>query len=406
MIPIFLLLLTVGYLTSPAIGTDWPQWLGPNRNGVSDETGLATNWPRSGPRVLWRTPLGEGFSAISVVGNSAYTMFADGSTEYAICLDASTGKERWRVQTGSKFYDPEGGNGPRSTPSVDGNSVFVLSAEGHLFALNKETGKESWSHSFTKEYGSRVPGWGFSTSPLIEGDLLLVEVGGPSEKSLIAFDKTTGQIVWSSQSDRPSYAAPLSVTVEGTRQIIFFPATGLVSVSPEKGTLLWRHRWQTGPEVNAATPVFVPPNQIFISSGYGKGATLLTLRQDNGQFRVREAWRSKVMKNHFASSILHNGYLYGFDNAILKCIDAKTGEEQWRKRGFRKGSLIVAEDHLIILGEQGLLALAEATPEGYKEKTSARVLSGRCWTIPTLANGKLYLRNLKEAICLDITQKN
>ncbi len=389
-------------LTGSGLAADWPQWFGPNRDGISPETGLLKDWPDSGPAVLWRTPLGEGFSSIAIARGAAYTMFAEGKDEYAVCLDAATGEERWRVKTGSNFSDWQGGNGPRATPIIDKERAFFLGANGQLYALNVEDGETVWSHHLQTEYISDPPHWGFSTSPLIEGNLLIVEVGGSSGNSFIAFDKTTGEVAWASQDDAPSYASPIAITVSDIRQIVFFPAPGLVGVAAKDGRLLWRHPWQTGPDVNAATPIFLPPDRLFISSGYGKGATVIQLISQNDQFAVKKVWFNRGMKNHFATSIHHEGHLYGFDNAILKCIAAETGQEQWRKRGFQKGSLIFADEHLIVLGEQGKLALVEATPEAYIEKASAQVLSPRCWTPPTLANGRLYLRNHNEVVCLEV----
>ena len=378
------------FLTSSGVAADWSQWLGPNRDGVSPETGLLKKWPDSGPAVLWRTPLGEGFSSIAIVRGAVYTMFAEGKDEYAVCLDAATGEERWRVRTGSNFSDWQGGNGPRSTPIIDKERAFFLGAYGQLYALNVEDGEIVWSHHLQTEYISDPPHWGFSTSPLLEGDLLIVEVGGSSGNAFIAFDKTTGNVAWTSQDDAPSYASPIAITVSDVRQIVFFPVSGLVGVAAKDGRFLWRYPWQTGPDVNAATPVFLAPDRLFISSGYGKGATVIQLISQNDQFSVKKVWFN------------YEGHLYGFDNAILKCIAVGTGQEQWRKRGFQKGSLIFADGHLIVLGEQGKLALVEATPEAYIEKASAQVLSPRCWTPPALANGRLYLRNHSEMICLEM----
>ena len=403
-ITVFLIQLST-ILTGSGSAADWPQWHGPNRDGISSETGVLKKWPDSGPAVLWRTPLGEGFSSIVVARGAAYTMFAEGEDEYAVCLDAATGQERWRVKTGSNFSDWQGGNGPRSSPIIDAGRAFFLGAYGQLYALDVDSGETVWSHDFQTEYISDPPHWGFSTSPLLEGDLLIVEVGGSSGKAFIAFDKTTGEAVWTSQDDAPSYASPIAITVFDTRQIVFFPATGLVGVAAKDGQPLWRHPWQTGPDVNAATPVFLAPDRLFISSGYGKGAAVIQLISQNDQISIKKVWRNRSMKNHFATSIHHNGYLYGFDNAILKCIAADTGQEQWRKRGFQKGSLIFADGHLIVLSEQGKLALVEAIPEAYIEKASAQVLSPRCWTAPTLANGRLYLRNHTEMVCLDLRSR-
>ena len=380
---------------------EWPQWRGPNRDGISQESGLLKSWPEGGPKVLWRIPVGEGFSGISVSSGRAYTMFAEGDDEFVVCLDASNGKEIWRLRSGSKFKEGHG-NGPRSTPTVDGDRVFALGAKGRLYALDVRSGEKMWEHDFVKEFGSHVPPWGFSTSPLVEGDLLLVEVGGDPGKSVVAFDKKNGRVVWTSHTDKPAYSSPIAITSNEIRQIVFLTSKTLLSVSPKDGQVYWTYPWLVHDGINVATPIFVPEDKIFISASYDHGAVLLKMKAADDTMGVEEIWRSRVMKNHFNSSVLHRNYLYGFDNAILKCIEASTGEEQWAWRGFGKGSLTLADGHLIILGEKGKLALAEASTEADREKSSAQVLEGRCWTVPTLADGKLYVRNQEEMVCLNM----
>jgi outer membrane protein assembly factor BamB len=304
----------------------------------------------------------------------------------------------------SQFYNDHG-NGPRSTPTVDGNLVFAQGAKSMLYAVRADNGQKAWGIDLKKEYGAKIPTWGVSTSPLVEGDLVLVDVGGKSGYSICAFNKTTGKLVWNSQTDLPGYSAAIAITANGHRQAVFFTGSAAVSVSPKDGKMFWRFPWETSYDVNAATPIFIPSDKVFISSGYGVGAAVLRIQGTNGSLNVEPVWKSRVMKNHWASSIHHQGYIYGFDDAILACIDANTGEQKWQQRGFNKGSLIFADGHLIILGERGNLALVEATPAGYKEKSSAEVLRGKCWTMPTLAGGKLYVRNQSEMLCLDMVGK-
>ena len=384
---------------------EWPQWRGPNRDGISSETGLLETWPEGGPKVLWRIPLGEGFSGVSVSQGRLYTLFAQGDDAFAVCLDASSGKELWRFRVGDKFVEGAG-NGPRSTPTLDGDRVYVLGARGKLFALNSTSGKKVWERDFVNEFGSKVPNWGFSTSPLVEGGLLLVEVGGEEGKSVAAFDKKSGKEVWTSHTDRAAYSSPIVVTFNKVRQILFLTSKALLSVSPKDGQIYWQYPWLTHDGINVATPIFVPPDKIFLSSSYGYGAALVKMKTSADTLSVEEVWRSKVMKNHFNSSVQRGDYLYGFDDAILRCIKAGNGEEQWGMRGFGKGSLLLVEGHLIVLGDAGQLALVEATPVGYTEKARAQVLEGKCWTVPTLASGRLYVRNEKELVCLDMKGKS
>ena len=384
---------------------EWHQWRGPNRDGISPETGLLKHWSDDGPMELWRIQLGEGFSGVSISDGRAYTMYVKGEDEIVVCLDAASGVEIWHYLDDYRFENRQGGDGPRATPTVDGDRVYVLSAYGRLVALDAINGKELWSHDFTKAFSSNVPRHGFSVSPIIEGELLLIETGGESGKALLACDKRSGKIVWSSEDDAIGYSSPITVTILGTRQTVFFTGRGLVSVSPIDGEIYWRYDWPTRFNVNAATPIFIPPDKIFISSGYDMGAAVVQIEAADGKLSTAEVWTSREMKNHFSSSVLHDGYVYGFDNAFLKCIDAETGEEQWVKRGFGKGSLIYADGNLIILGEEGTLALAKATPTQYEEAAQMQIFNGRCWTMPTLSGGKLYLRNTEELICLDWSEQ-
>ena len=412
-------LLCGGVLATKA--TEWPQWRGPNRDGVSGEVGLLKEWSPNGPKVLWKIPLGEGFSGISVSQGRVYTMFSKGDDEFVVCLNATDGGEIWRFRSDDNYYEGQGGNGPRATPTIDGDLLFTISAYGKLYALNAGNGQKVWSHDLQQKFGSEMPRWGFSTSPLVDEELLLVEVGGKGEKSIAAFNKKNGDVIWSSHKDKLGYSSPITVTVKGIRQTIFLTGTKVVSVSPTDGTIYWKYPWRTDFDINAATPIFIPPDKVFISSGYDTGAVMLQMRifvspdddraasvqirENQGAIRIEEVWKSRKMKNQFSSSVLHENHLYGFDNSILKCMAADTGEEQWKSRGFGKGTVVLADGHLIILSDRGKLRLAEATPAGYIEKASAKVLSGLCWTVPTLATGRLYVRNETEMVCLDMTGK-
>ncbi len=391
-----------GFNSMPAQTNDWPQWRGPNRDGISSETDILKSWPENGPNVVWRIAVGYGYSSIAISNGKLYTMWSEGDDEVLFCLIASTGKEVWRYKIGRRFRNDQG-DGPRSCPTVDGQVVYAAGAYGDLHAVDVESGKRGWSRSLVMEYGSRTPRWGYSSSPLVEGDMLLVQVGGRPNFGFMAFNKKTGDVIWSSQTDRPAYSSPLAITVNGTRQVLFFSASGLHSVASENGELLWDYPWKTSYNANIAIPIFISPDKVFISTNYGVGAAVIQIKGKSGKLDVETVWRNKKMKNHFNTSVLHDNHLFGFDNAIFKCIDAATGEEKWKTRGFQKGSLLFVDGHLIVLGERGRLALVEVDPSEYKEKASAQILKGKCWTMPTLAGGKLYLRNQKEMLCLDVS---
>jgi outer membrane protein assembly factor BamB len=402
---ITLLFAVLGFAAPFALAgpNDWPQWRGPNRDGISKETGILKTWPETGPKVLWKAPSGDGYSGIVVANGRLYTMHATRSEEVVVSLDAGSGKEIWRFVSDNEVYQNQFGNGPRSTPTVDGELVFTLSGNGKLYALNAKTGAKVWNHDLRTEFGGQIPTWGVSTSPLVDGEMLLVDVGGSGGNGLMAFNKKSGKVVWKSNSSLPGYSAPIAVTVNGIKQILFFTGTALISASPADGKQYWSYTWRTSYDVNAATPIFIPPDKVFISSGYNVGAAVLRMKVANGSVKIEELWKSQVMRNHFASSVLVGDYLYGFDEATLKCININTQEEKWGKRGLGKGSLIYADGHLIVLSERGKLLLVEANPAAEIEKASAEVLRGRCWTVPTLANGKLYVKNQAEILCLDVT---
>lgn len=400
----------------PSTKTDWPQFLGPSRDGQSPESRLLTRWPAEGPKVVWRAKGGQGYSGIAVSENRLFTIIGEGEgaqgSEYVVSLDAATGKEVWRFPSGPLYVDRSGnGNGPRATPIVDEARVYVISGTGKLFALDRATGKPVWQHDLKGEMGSAGASDGsFASSPLIEGDLLIVEVGGNEEKpgknAYAAFDRKTGAVRWTAENDVAAFAAPVAITAAGTRQIVFFSATGLVSVSPADGKVFWRFPWKTQFNVNAATPTPLPGDRLFVSSGYDVGSAVLRLTaKPGGGVGVEEIWRSRVLKSTFATTIHRDGHLYGFDKATLKCIEAETGKEKWLGRGYGVGNLIYADGHLIVLSDRGELALVEATPAEFREVAKAKVLEGRTITPPSLAGGKLYVRNnADEIVCVDLTE--
>ncbi|HKV09620.1 MAG TPA: PQQ-binding-like beta-propeller repeat protein [Thermoanaerobaculia bacterium] len=383
----------------PSAGADWPQFRGLERNGASPEKGLLRSWPEGGPKVLWKKPLGSGFASITISGDRLYTMAVEGETESAFCFDAA-GKEIWRTPLSPVF--PEiFGNGPRSTPTIDGDVVYALAAPGKLYALKKADGSKIWEVDLVKEFGSELPNRGFAPSPLIDGDLLVLEAGGAAGKAVVALDKKTGKTRWTALDGGAGYTSPLAVTVGGVRQYVFVRTMvgDVVSLLPD-GKVYWQYAWKGGA---IASPLFIPPNRIFASASDDAGAVLLEIsKAADGKGAVREVWANRLMKNHFSSSVLHEGHIYGFDNATLKCIDAATGEQKWVQRGFGKGSLILADGLLFVLSDRGVLTLAEAIPSGYVEKGKLQAMEGKTWTAPTLSHGKLFLRDEDEMIVLDV----
>jgi len=398
--------LALGVALAPAAGSKpdaWPQYRGPRRDGVSAETGLMRSWPEAGPPVVWRKPIGEAFSSIAIVGDRLYTMGADPNDEYAVSLNAATGEEIWRAPLGERFEE-EFGDGPRSSPVVDGDLFFALSSRGRLVALKSADGSKAWDVDLIAAFGGRVPPRGVSSTPLVDGDVLIVEGGGTEGKAIQGLDKRTGQVKWTVLNGSAGYSSGITVTVDGVRQDVFVrSSSGEIVALDQAGEVLWSHPWAAGA---IAMPLFLPPNRIFASSSGDTGSTLVQIEMNGRKGAVKELWGSRAMKNHFNSSVAVGDHIYGFDNATLKCITAATGEQKWVQRGFGKGTLIAADGMLIILGDQGTLALSEATPDGYREKGRAQALTGKCWTSPALAGGRLYLRDQDEIVSLDLRPRS
>jgi len=395
-------------LSAPALAADaptptWPRYRGPAGDAISAERDLLHAFPAAGPTVLWRVPLGEGYSGIVGAGDALYTMYGKGQDEFVARFDAASGKTVWSRRIDSKWVD-RFGNGPRSTPALDGDTLYALSARGHLAALDTADGSLRWSRDLGRDFGAEPPQWGVATCPLVVDELLLVNVGGGDGDQVVAFKKASGEEVWRSQSGAAGYAAPLAITVGGVRQVLFFTARALIALDPAGGALLWSVPWKTSYDVNAAAPVFVPPDRVFVSSGYDVGGALLRVVPGEHGVDVERLWASREMKNKFSSSLFRDGLLYGFDEKTFKCVDVASGEPRWEKRGLGHGSLIWADGMLVVLGDQGQLVLVEATGEAYRELARAQVFKGKSWTAPTLLGGRLLLRDEHELIALQFSR--
>lgn len=384
------------------LAADWPQFQGPNRDGISTENGLLSTWPADGPPEVWRVPLGDGYSSVAVVGGLLYTQEADDQHEYLTCLRAEDGARVWRLRLSSAFRNDQG-DGPHATPTVDGGMVFALSGTGVLLAADAIEGVERWRHDLVAEYEGKGPYFGYSGSPLVvsdpEGDKVIVEVGGDSG-TFAAFRRTDGSLLWRGGTGGAGYAAPVIAELAGVRQLLFFHAAGLTSVDPESGRRYWHDPWKTLYGTNVATPVLLPNDRVFVSASYDIGGSLLQVTAADGEPSATTLWRSRDIKTHFHSAIYHEGHLYGFDDGTLKCLEANGGETRWAERGrgrdsgpaLGKGSVLLADGKLLLFGERGTLVLAEATPVAYRELGRRQVFEGKSWALPALANGFLYLR--------------
>lgn len=377
------------------VAADWPIWRGPARDGISTEK----DWKISGePKTLWEAEVGLGFSSFVVAQGRVLTTGHADEKDTVWCFDSVTGKQIWKheypADLGDKYYE----GGTSNTPTIDGDKVYHLSRWGDVFCFEAATGKILWEKNVQKETEANLPDWGFAGAPLVQDKLLILNVG----KAGLALDKTTGKIIWKSETDAAGYSTPYPYTRDGKKLVILSSGDAYTAVQAEDGTPVWTYRWNTRYGVNASDPI-LSDDKLFISTGYNKGCILLKLTDSQPE----KVWESKVLKNQFNSSVLINGYLYGIDGdqnsrCSLKCVKLEDGKVAWEEKSVGFGSLIAADGRLIILTDKGELVIAKASSEGFEEITRAQVLSGRCWSAPVLANGRLYVRNAPgKVLCLE-----
>lgn len=378
--------------------TDWPQLRGPEHNGISRESGWQTHWPKEGPKALWKAEVGTGATAVAVFKGKLYAFGNKANQDLIGCYNAETGVKIWE-----KSYpcpnDPnlyEGG--PNATPTVDGNFVYTLSKKGNIFCWDATTGNEIWKCDASKIAGAKPPTWGFSGAPLVEGNLLLLNVCSAG----LALDKTTGSIKWKSGVEPGGYASPVAFTLNGQRTIALFAAKELIGLNPQDGKVVWTFPWKTDYDVNASDPI-ISGDKIFISSGYTSSGAVIHL----GPGGPVEVWKNKELRAQTSNSVLWEGHLFGFDGnsntkkAFLRCLEFQTGVKKWEQP--LKGSLMLADGKLIILTPDGKLIVVEASSTGYTELGNAQVLNGHCWTAPVLSNGRVYCRDaVGMLVCLDV----
>ena len=382
---------------------EWPQWRGPNRDGISKETGLLQQWPEQGPPLVWKASgAGNGYSSLAVTGGRIFTMGVRGDREYVVAFDVATGKEVWATPNGKAFRNDRG-NGPRGTPTVDGDRLYALGGSGDLSCLDAKSGRVLWTMNILQKFGGSNPRWGISESPLIMGEKVLVNAGGP-DASVIALNKTNGSVIWRSQSDAAGYSSGMPLQIGSVTQVVFFTDQRAVGLDLKDGKLLWSYPKASNDVANVATPV-IKGNRVFLSSDYGTGAGLVEVKSDG---TAQEVYFTKEMRNHHSSSILIGDYLYGFSSGILTAMRFDTGAVVWRDRSVGKGSLVYADGKLYAFSENGVVGLIEATPTGYVEKGRFRIQQDSLptWTHPVIAGGRLYLRDQNTIYAYDVRAKN
>ncbi|HLO00127.1 MAG TPA: PQQ-binding-like beta-propeller repeat protein [Pyrinomonadaceae bacterium] len=383
-------------------GGDWPQWRGANRDGVSKETGLLKEWPANGPALVWKASgAGRGYSSLAVAGGRLFTLGLRGDREYVLAFDVATGKQAWATAHGGAFRNDRG-DGPRGTPTVDGQNLYALGGNGDLSCLDSRTGRVIWTMNILEKFGGENPTWGISESPLVMGDKVLVNAGGPGA-SIVALNKKDGSLIWKSQSDPAGYSSGIPVQIGDNTEVVFFTHRRAVGLDLKDGKLLWEYPRAANNVANVATPV-VRGNRVFLSSDYGTGAGLVEIKADG---KAQEIYFTKEMRNHHSSSILIGDYLYGFSSGILTAMRFDTGDVAWKDRSVGKGSLVYADGNLYALSENGVVGLIEATPTGYHEKGRFRIAQDSLptWTHPVVAGGRLYLRDQDTIYAYDVRAK-
>jgi len=387
-----------------APSSDWPQWHGPDRSNVSRETGLLKQWPASGPPALWSVPgIGAGYGSVAIKDDRIFVQGSAGGRSVVYALNRADGKGLW-----SKALGPVGsndkGSGPRSTPTVDGDRVYVLTENGDLACLKAQDGAALWQRNILKDFRGRNIVWLLSESPLVDGDHVVVTPGGAGA-GMVALDKMSGQTVWAAKelSDEAGYASAIVADVQGVRTIMTLTGEAGVGVRAADGKLMWRQRNVANNTANIATPIFFD-NKVFYTSAYGTGAALLGLTAQGGEIKAQQIYFTREMQNHHGGVVLVDGYLYGFNNSILSCLKFSTGETMWRNRSVGKGSLTYADGHLYLLGEDNVVGLAEAVPGAYRETGRFKIADKGLpsWAHPVVSGGRLYIRNQDTLAAYDV----
>ncbi|MFP6763137.1 MAG: PQQ-binding-like beta-propeller repeat protein [Planctomycetaceae bacterium] len=398
---------------------DWPQWRGPHRDGHSGDTGLLRKWPETGPQSVWQIEsIGEGYSSLAVVDGRIYTQGNVDGKGMVFCLSEKDGSVLWSITPPAENdeYRHGKGNGGRGTPTVDGLFVYAIGGGGDLTCLESETGKVVWSRHLVNDFGGSRPGWGYSESVLIDGQNVIVTPGG-SQGCVVALNKKTGETVWASVevADKAHYCSAVAVESHGIRQIVTFTggignkrspgaAPRVIGLQADTGALLWSYAKSANRTANVSTPLFAN-DFVFSASAYGTGGGLARITADGDQFTATEVYFERSMQNHHGGMVLVDGSLYGFGSGGLLCMDFESGSISWRNRSVRKGSLCFADGHLYCYGEKNQVALVEADPDQYIEKGRFDVaqFDYPTWAHPVVANGKLYLRDMKRLTCYNVS---
>lgn len=382
---------------------DYPQFLGPERRATVSGVRLARDWNAQPPKLLWRQPIGKGWSSFAVVGDYAVTQEQRGDRELVVCYELASGATLWAHDDPQPYESVVAGDGPRATPTVDEGRVYTLGAHGLLNCLDGATGEVLWSHDIIAMFDvQELPQWGKSCSPLVVEDLVIVSAGGTDGKSLVAFRKQTGELVWTAGDDASGYSSPTLRVLHGVPQVLIFNRGSVASHEPATGQLLWEFPWPDG-NPNVAQPVAIGDRQVFVSSGYGIGCSLLDIERDEaGEFSATERWHTRDLKTKFTNVVVRGEHIYGLDEGILACIAIEDGKRTWKRGRYGHGQVLLVDDLLLVQAESGDVVLVEAIPDEHRELTRFSPLRSKTWNNPVLVGNRLLVRNDQEAACFEL----
>lgn len=379
----------------------FPQFLGPDRNGMIDGVSLARDWHNNPPRELWRQPIGAGWSGFAVAGALAVTQEQRGEEEMVSCYDLASGRLLWAHAHSYHFDTVLGGEGPRATPTISRGRVYAMGAGGMLHCLDLSTGGLIWQRDTAAEHAAALPEWGFCASPLAIGERVVVSPGGDNGRLLAAYHWETGKLLWTGGYGKLGYSSPQLRELDGIPQIIVFNIDSLAGHDPETGRELWRTPWPSNNSPTAANPLLLPDGRLLVSSGYGVGCALYKIQQSHeGGFEAQRLYTSTRLKAKFAHFVSHDGSVYGLDDGVLTCMDPDNGERRWKAGRYGHGQMLLVEDLILLQSERGRLFLIEANPEELRELGGIDALHGKAWNTLALAGDKLLMRSHKEALCL------
>ncbi len=383
---------------------DWPQFRGPTRLGVVSNVKIRQDWNENPPKLLWKHPVGKGWSSFAVVGNLAFTQEQRGADEVVVCYDVHTGEQVWVHADRVRYSNTMGGDGPRATPTVFDSRLYAMGGTGILNCLDPRTGEVLWTHDVVADAGSSIAHFGMSTSPFIYDNLVVVNAGGDNNRGVIAYNRTDGEIVWAHGDRKAGYASPVLATFDGVRQLLIFGALGLAGHDAQTGEELWWFPWENETDNNCVDPIVLDDGTIFLSTGYSKGTALLDVRRTAGKWAAEPVrWKTTTrFKAKINGPVVKDGYIYGLDEGILCCFDPAGGEQKWKRGRYGYGQVLLVDDVILVSTETGEVALVEANPERYREIARFKAIEGKTWNHPALCRGLLLIRNDEEAACFDL----